>query len=698
MDDSSEEELVRAEEIYDLDTATLREKLQEAKADLEKEADPQRKEKLASIIDIMTLEVEERGLALDFEENCEKILGSMQAVFEGVDLLVEQNRNMLQGSHSRSHESFDDHPPIALTKNKVLLPPIDPARLVSSSTQSDLVHNSSRLSRSTSNSRAITSTQCSDYRIAGDFDAIEETHQQSRLYPRRQGGKAGWLDFVKNTLNSTKVQNQVPSVGQGVFKKPPKLNPPDTMRSSASKERGEPKHPTSTYARQIEEKKKMREATKVYAESTRKKNQLESNQKPLKLQNDVHATETDRQILQRGDKRSDLGYSIPRDRDTHTMKSITSPEQQKPSLPKQKSIRVSSNSNLPQHIPAPQTSGQTKRSNSKAGSSNHAPSQSRNHQSDHKRIRENTSSKTGSKSDYPTVVAIEPCEEAAMPIIDPAAMWKTEDHSYVATTYARPPLEAGIPQHADICFHYIAKVSPSKASVSTAEPVPKGPKEMTRSVSTKTPLQTIHEVNRKAKVPQKGEASGHSGGDKSNNLSKKAEEKPIKRVVDAKKENPKVPNSLRNKPSQRSGKTEGFEQAKPQTNVTDIAQETTTLKASEQEKMAVGALASVDPRPQERAHKPLVKSVRKDEAKAEEVREQDEKRIKINNQIEVWKATKTVTKQMRSTSDLRSLLPEPMDYSDSIPTWAHLFSETYGHKENIEPDIVGAMRDVGTGH
>jgi len=48
--------------------------------------------------------------------------------------------------------------------------------------------------------------------------------------------------------------------------------------------------------------------------------------------------------------------------------------------------------------------------------------------------------------------------------------------------------------------------------------------------------------------------------------------------------------------------------------------------------------------------------------------------------------------QMLQTADLRNMIPEPMDYSEVIPTWTHVFSQFYQTKNEL--DILGVMTEI----
>lgn len=699
MDDSSSEEDFRAEEIYDLDTATLREKLRHISEELATEPDFAKKEKLVKFADIIALEIEERTLALDFEENCERILGSLEEVVENVDLMIERNRNMFLEPQNLSNEIEDKHSLQSKQKNRVILPPIDPDRLMSPSVQTDLVHNTSRLSRSTSNSRAITSTQCSDYRIAGKFDAVDEQYPPSRLYPRRQGGKAGWLDFVKNTLNTTKVQNQVLSVGQGVLKKPPKAIQSDEIRTSRSRERVERKHQVNPHTLQLELKKKMREATKAYGESLRKRNQtdrknvLEEDSGTYMEGHELETTKQQDDLDQKETKGPYYHQNKP-----PSISSFNSTDHKYSNQSRKNNIRVSSNSSIPYVGHQLQTKGIKKAAQLESsnkfregvrGKSSHIVS--KNEPKDKKR-------KLSEEKKINLIFPIAPEFDLKHPTIDHLELWKKEEATYISKINNPHPLEPLEHLFLQICHQYCSKI-PRKTEVKTAT-TPQTSTQRSKSKSSRehTTKETIKGKpdSTQTQVPKEAPQNKktHNGKNTENDQRHTGLNKKNELKKDPPAANKPLVKTKTQKELKRTETKDSLKQVEPKNENFPINSPSSRDHPDEVNEVHPIAKPSVP----ERIPKLPKKSSRREDLGTEEQQELDEKRAKINNQIEIWKATKGVPAQMRSTADLRSLLPAPLDYSDSVPTWGHLFSETYCHKQNQEADILGAMRDVSSVH
>lgn len=694
MDDSSSEELLRADEIYDMDTATLREKLRNLSEELTNEQDASKQQKLLALADIIALEIEERTLALDFEENCEKILGSLEEVFGNVDQMIEQNRNLYAEPQNRQNEISDNHAQPSKQKNKLILPPIDPERLLSSASQTDNAHNSSRLSRSTSHSRAVTSTQCSEYRIAGHFDAVEEHFPPSRLYPPKHGGKGAWLDFVKNTLGNTKVQNQVISVGQGVFKKPPRNTHHDELRTSRSREKHDRKPAVNPHTIQMESKKKMRETTKAYGESLRKKNQIDSRKhKEFPMleadTEDVAAISTDyKPETEESAGKLTFNHKPP------SIASFSSTDQKINLISRKKNIRVSSNASIPyigninaptmvkKKVPIDQMS--SFKENRRGKSSTVGP----------RDIHKQKSGIITREEICRSVIPIYPEFQSCNPIIIPAELWKLEEHLYVDKVYPAPPLDALDPIFFEFCTQNIL-ITESKRAYKEVE---KQPLNAQRSTSRSVREKPAKEIRKKDTTRTQNSENNEENYTKPQKNEKKSlpldGQKVITKRSDIKKhqETTQVPISKTNtnrRLNKSPEKDDGMlHETKNETNLN------TDLQVDEIHDKTPVVDNSSKPSEVQKIARINKKSTRREETNNEESKETDEKRAKINHQIEVWKATKGISMQMRSTSDLRTLLPAPLDYSESFPSWGHLFSETYCHNPNQEADILGAMRDV----
>lgn len=200
-----------SDEIYDLDTKGLQSLLERLKLHEQNELTDRERKKAKELADVVTLEIEERALAANFEENCLQILSGFEDAFTEA-----------QGAKFEP-EIITNKQEIAQDKrNRHLLPPIDKSVLKKDEVN---VANSSTISGT---SGITTPSHCpsnitkqTDAEVQGLVPIYDfHDHHRNKVLQKKMGGKSNWLDFVKQTLNSTKVEQQVFSVGAGAFKKP----------------------------------------------------------------------------------------------------------------------------------------------------------------------------------------------------------------------------------------------------------------------------------------------------------------------------------------------------------------------------------------------------------------------------------------------------------------------------------------------
>ena len=215
------------DEIYDLDTTSLKALSQRLAQQAETTLDDRTSRKIKELIELVSLEIEERSLAIDFEANCEMILGNFDLYLKEVDQLITQN------TLQKPSPSFDGgEAPVRVldgngyvqNKDRVKLPPIAllHAQGGGPATSSSRIQVESLSNGTHSVSQAHgQSTQLSE----GGQMEIDRFHDAAHLHFDKKGRsrtkqrkQANWADYVKNTLMHTKMDAQVITVGQGMNK------------------------------------------------------------------------------------------------------------------------------------------------------------------------------------------------------------------------------------------------------------------------------------------------------------------------------------------------------------------------------------------------------------------------------------------------------------------------------------------------
>ena len=205
------------DQVYDMDTASLKLLRVRLVEEQSKNHDEAVAERVTELLDAVSLEIEERALAADFEENCEKILGSFDSFLKDVGKLIEENAPDGQGARlpqiatTKKRSDTEMH---ELNRGRITLPPIQATHLREESPPLQAPYqgmSTSHLTGVSSHSQAV-STQAADSTHAGlapsaDYPVFYFSKKhKSRGQQKNQGD---WLDYVKNTLKHTKVEAQV---------------------------------------------------------------------------------------------------------------------------------------------------------------------------------------------------------------------------------------------------------------------------------------------------------------------------------------------------------------------------------------------------------------------------------------------------------------------------------------------------------
>lgn len=687
MADSSSDDDCQAVDVYDMPTDDLKAKLAMIEQSAKVEHDEAKLIKLRRLAEVMQLEVDERAMATDFEVNCEMILGSWDAVAQEVQFLLEKNKYMLINEPKRASECNEIISNKKENFSRVTLPELDHQRLMAEESPQSVLHNNSRISRSTSNSRAPTSTQFSEYNIQGDFDAVDQSAPTSQYQARQAVGKAGWLKFVKNTLNTTKVTEQTVSVGVGVFKRPPRIG-----RLSKGKTYGSPRTIEKTsyapsIAAEIESKKKRRDASKAYGEITRQRNTND-----VRHSGDVKANETS-------------GAYSESNKVTNS------------NLPDRKSLKKNCESvgrfaeaendlrpPLTQRKPYGKTSDSKKYRISKQKSFNSLHSADKSTKDSYgepqsyvsgasKKTRDANSSLQNRHStiDILDILPIEPDFEVMQVSLEPVESLSMQELYYFVRVYKMPTLQDF--EGLEVTFELFeikkaqikAPLKPIRNHVKENSAV-SGQKRQHLKESKNTTAKKLNEtllVNQRNWMGNK-KSESNDMSDKFPKKSKVVQNPPTSLINGL----PKIEKSNKNQ-------SHGMKIAQNDDNIHSIGKyfesktdQVSDVKKCKQRKLSSGIESANDDKHRRKTTRCLETHKSGDASVREELAE------KAIQQIQIYRTQKPAVKQMMETADLRSLLPDPMDYSDQIPTWNHLFSETYCHKSGYDPDILGVMRDV----
>lgn len=689
MDDSASDEDCQAVDVYDMATEDLKARLAAVEQAVKEEGDAARKAKLRKLAEVMQLEVEERAMATDFEENCERILGSWDAVAQEVDSLLEKNKHMLLNEVQEEPEYNYSETVRKENRSRVVLPELDHKRLVRDDTPASIQQNSSRLSRSTSSSRAATSTQHSDYNMRGEFDTVDESMPPSNYHRKHAVGKAGWLNFVKNTLNTTKVVEQTVNVGLGAFKRPPRIGRSSKEQVISNSRGGEKVQHIAVTNLDKDLKKQRREASKAYGEATRIKNtnptqKADTNAAdhiPEQTEVCVSAGKSIQQTLkQRNTKCSSVRRVPETDTEDRHLRDLRKADDLKRDPKKYRISKQKSHNSL--YSADRSTKDSCAESQSKPATESR---KTRETKGDHNRKEKNP--------EVFSTVPIEPESETLHLPIPLEESYCTVDHYYFEKVNDRAIVDAFETIEASIDHFSIKKAQikpPLKPQRNPLKAQSSNPRGDSRHQSSKR--DTVKEDRRELIDKSRATVKG-------NELKVKCQSECVD--VSGEKRGGKRAGRESGRKGGKEGKggaekgaqegvEMGAELGENEVCVREVEKEEVVVEAKKKGRVNVGQAKDVV-----KTDKSLQKTVKQTENPKSAQQESKEEFVeKAIQQVQLYRNQKSSVKQMLETGDLRTLLPEPLDYSDQIPTWNHVFSETYCHKTGYDPDILGVMREV----